>query len=68
MGVLTQLGVDKIAEFLCDLGVPGLGDLHKILLELLGFKDAVLIQQSPLSWPSHPLSPFGSVLSDPDWP
>ena len=57
MGMLTQLRVHKIAQFLCDFGVTEPGDPLQIPLELLGFKDPVFIQQSPLSWPWHPLSP-----------
>lgn len=58
MRVLSQLGIDNIAEFLCDLGLPGFGYLPKVLLKLVGFKDPVLIQRTPLSWLWRPLTRF----------
>ena len=58
MGMLTQLWIDKFAQFLGYLRVPGFGDFPKILMELFGFEDPVFIQQSVPSWPWPPWNPF----------
>ncbi len=49
MRMLTQLRVDEVAKFLCDFGVAGANDTAEILLELFGFENPVVIQQSALS-------------------
>ena len=56
--MLTQLWIDKFAQFLGYLRVPGFGDFPKILMELFGFEDPVFIQQSVPSWPWPPWNPF----------
>ena len=49
MGVLTQLGVNKIAKLLSNFALAGSCDLFQIFFKLAGLEYSVSIQRSALS-------------------
>jgi len=57
MGMLSELGINKLVKFRNNLGVTRPCNLPKVPLKLLCFEDPVPIQQNALSEPE----PLGSL-------
>ena len=57
VGMFTQLRVDEITQFLCDLGMARANYTAEVLLQLVGFENPVVIQQGALSGDELLLNP-----------